>query len=145
MSDQYPPERTVPTSSTEIDDEEEDDEQGVQYVSSTRPGMVAVRRRSRRRRSSRTSTSDYRSRQIRIGLLILIVAMLAFNLSGHSVHAFTYAIAKQVFRPIYGFVVGLHLEVVALVVAAAVLIYLTPGVEDSVLKVFGIKRTPKRR
>jgi hypothetical protein len=127
-----------------MDELEDDDEPGVKYVSSSHPGMVAVRRRSKRRRR-RTNSADVRSRQIRIGLLILIVGLIAFRLTGHSVHQFTNNALKQIFRPIYNLVVGVNFEIIALVIAAAVIIYLTPGVEDSVLRVFGIKRSANSR
>ena len=93
----------------------------------------------RRHRTTRT-TSETQFRQIRLALLTVVLLALGYFLTPASFHHQVGAAVKQIFRPFKGVVHTMHLEVVALIIAAAVLLYLTPGVEDFVLRLLGIRR-----
>ena len=103
------------------------------------PQMVAVRRRSRRRRSRRDK-NDTPQRKAYVLLLCVVFALM------------TMAIIRPVREAIYQFLhslspalagAGIGFEAVALVLAGLILLYLMPGMEERILRLFGINR-PKR-
>jgi hypothetical protein len=120
------------------DDERPPEETVNQYLASNRPGMIAVRRRKGRRRH-RTAAVDVRFRTIRLFLLGVVILLLIYQATPDSAREEVLRAGRQIVHPLHHLFAP-KLEIVALLIAAAILIYLTPGVEDFVLRFLGIKR-----
>ena len=99
------------------------------------PRMVAVRRRSRRRRTQ-LAPVDWRRIAV-LGVMLLCALLLVVDKKlGGGVKA-----AVDQVRALTG---SVRLEVVILAVCGLIWLYLTPGVEDRVIRLFK-KTTEKKR
>ena len=123
-------------------EEPEDIQETINQYATTRPGMIAVRRRTHRRRQK--PPSDVHFRNVRIALLVVVIGLIVYMGMPDFLRQKFFAEVRQVFKPFRG-LLQLRLDIIALVVAAGVLLYLTPGVEDYVLRLLGIRRDKKRR
>ena len=103
--------------------------------------MVAVRRRSRRRRSSHPDRAETPLRRFYIALLCVVVLLTSFAILKPLRDAVNGWVASV--APVLGHL-GISLEVVALIIAGLVLLYLMPGMEDRILRFFGIHRDKRR-
>jgi hypothetical protein len=106
------------------------------------------RRRRRRRRSS--LKDDGPERRIRAGLLILVVVLLILAITGAQAGSWLKSLLAQA-KPLAqstGITSGIknifRWEVFALLIAALILLYLQPGVEDKILRTLGIRKERKR-
>lgn len=105
------------------------------------------RRRRRRRRSLKTEGPE---RRIRAGLLAVVVVLLILAVTGAQAGSWLKSLLAQAKPMIHssGIVAGIknifRWEVLALGIAALILLYLQPGVEDKVLRKLGIKKDRKR-
>lgn len=109
-------------------------------TSSSDAEMTVVRKRKRRRRRKNAVTVDPRFRRIHMALLGIVLVLLVVAISGNSLRDSILSIAHKFGGPIHSSIRGIRLEVVALIVAAVILIYLTPGVEDQIFRMLGIHR-----
>ena len=102
--------------------------------------MVAVRRRSRRRRRNRADKNDTPQRKayvVLLGVVFVLMAMVIIKPVRKAVYDGLHSISPALARAGVGF------ETIALVLAGLILLYLMPGMEERVLRLFGINR-PKR-
>lgn len=100
------------------------------------PAMVAVNRRTRRRRKRRTEPQISRKTLaiLVIGFLLAFVLVAVPTLRSPVTDGIRMALRKTHIPP----------EAWALIIAALVIVYLIPGVEDRILLVFGLKKEPRR-
>lgn len=103
--------------------------------------MIAVRRRSRRRRRNHPSRLETPQRRVYIILLCVVVLLTSFAVV-KPLHEAVYNWVKFV-APVLGHM-GISLEVIALILAGLVLLYLMPGMEDRILRLLGIRRDKRR-
>ncbi len=101
------------------------------------------RRRHRRRRSLRTEGPERRIRALLLGVVVILLILAVTGLQAGSLFK---SLLDQV-RPLahsYGILAGIRnlfrWEILALIIAAVILLYLQPGVEDKVLRRLGIKK-----
>lgn len=133
MSDQTdvePPAAAVPTSSVLAAD-----------ANGQEPVVYEVRRRRRRRRRRHDVASTPAAR-LHYALLALIGILFVFSLLPNVGHKAIDSLRHML--PHFAINIGGHLEVVALAIAALVVLYFTPGVEERVLRALGIKREKHR-
>lgn len=105
-------------------------------------GYEVVRRRRRRRRRRR-DTADTPSARIHMILLGVIALLLIGSILGQGYRR-KFIDSVRHLLPNFAGDLSRRLEIVALVVAALILIYLTPGVEERVLRFLGIKKDKRR-
>jgi hypothetical protein len=105
--------------------------------------MVVVRRR-KRRRSQKVSKADQAAARVRFVLLGLVVILLLVAVSGQHFAQALLEQLKEIARPVKGLLHAPKLEIVALVIAALILIYMMPGVESTVKRWLGIKSRTKQ-
>ncbi len=106
--------------------------------------MVVVRRR-KRRRSQKINKAEQAAARLRFVLLGLVVILLLVAVSGqHFAQAFLEQL-KELVRPMKSALQAPRLEVVALVVAALILIYMIPGVESTLRRWLGLNSRPKHK
>jgi hypothetical protein len=115
-------------------------------------------RRRRRRRRRTAANRDVPQRRIQIFMLCVVIVLLILAVSGFELPKFWRPTGVYVGTPTpsptsapsggsggFPFHIGKpRLEVVALGVAALLLAYQIPGVEDKVLRVLGLKRDKRR-
>lgn len=108
--------------------------------------MVAVRRRrsgSRGKRSGRSKADKLETPQRRayLGLLcfvLLLMAIAAVKGIRQTVYTWLHSISPALEKA------GVGLEVIALVLAGLVLVYLMPGMEERILRLVGLRRDKRR-
>ncbi|GEM_PF-4720310 len=106
-------------------------------AATTGPAMVAVRRRRRRRR--RTAPVPPQTARLRVALLVLVTGLILLTLVGGDVRRQIGAFLKSILPSITG-LPFLRFEVIALLFAALIILYLLPGVEDKVLIFLGVRK-----
>jgi uncharacterized BrkB/YihY/UPF0761 family membrane protein len=108
--------------------------------------MVVVRRR-KRRRSRKINKAEQVAARVRFVLLGLVVILLLVAVSGQHFAQALLEHLKEIVRPIKGVIHAPKLEIVALVIAALILVYMMPGVESTVKRWLGInsRTKPKTR
>jgi hypothetical protein len=116
----------------------------VVNTSDSKPEMIAIRRRRKRRRSRSVAKVDPRYRRIHLALLITVAFLLIVSVTGNTVRDAFLAILVRIRDTFHG-MHQMRLEVVALIIAFLILLYLTPGVEDYVLRKLGVHRSDDRR
>lgn len=99
------------------------------------PRMVSVIRRKRRR-----AKVDPRTLRLRLVLLAFVAGLLVLALAGGDLRREIGA-SVRVLLPAFTQGAQASLEVVVLVFAGLILLYLMPGVEERVLKALGVKRS----
>lgn len=104
-------------------------------------------RRRRRRRRRRSIQQETASKGTRLFLIAVIVLLLIVAVTGGEIRKslgpvlqsaralVPFAALKSVFR----------LETFALIVAALILVYLMPGMEEKILRAVGLKKDKRRR
>lgn len=122
---------------------EEDDDDGPDSDAD------ALRRRRRRRRR-RSLKTDNPERRIRIFLLALVVVLLILAITGAQAGSWLKGILASAKSSGQFHGLGeiarkfMRWDVIALIVAAIVLLYLQPGVEEKILRYLGIKKDRRR-
>jgi uncharacterized BrkB/YihY/UPF0761 family membrane protein len=106
--------------------------------------MVVVRRR-KRRRSKKVDKAEQAAIRVRFVLLLLVVILLLVAVSGQHFAQALLEHLKDIFRPVKGVLQAPKLEIVALVVAALILLYMIPGVESTLRRWLGINSNPKQK
>jgi hypothetical protein len=101
------------------------------------------RRRRRRRRSVRTESTE---RRLRFFLLGTVVLLIAVALTGGELRKSFSGVTDflRPYIPIASIKSMMRLEIFALIIAALILLYLMPGVEDKILRTLGIKKDRRR-
>jgi hypothetical protein len=113
--------------------------------SASRPGYVAVRKRKKRRRSSPPPAAEpIRSGSVHLVLLALIGALIVLSLAGQGLRAQIIASLRGL-APSLGRFASYRFELIALIIAGLVVLYLMPGVEERVLGLLGIKKRRHHR
>jgi hypothetical protein len=113
-------------------------------------GDADALRRRRRRRRRRSLKTDNPERRIRTFLLGLVVVLLILAVTGAQAGAWLKGLlaTAKASGQFSGVKVILEKffrwEVAALLIAAVVLVYLQPGVEEKVLRALGIKKERRR-
>jgi hypothetical protein len=104
-------------------------------------------RRRRRRRRKRQVKTESNERRTRIFLGVIVVLLVLVALTGGELRKLASGAKAFVMShiPIAALKSAFRLEVLALIAAALVLLYLMPGVEDKVLKTLGLRDDRKRR
>jgi hypothetical protein len=107
--------------------------------SSTDDEHARRRRRRRRRRSVRNETTG---RRLRIFLFATVVLLVIVALTGGEFRQSVRGVADSVrhILPVAAIKSMFRLEIFALILAALILLYLMPGVEDRVLRALGLKK-----
>ncbi|MBC8102847.1 MAG: hypothetical protein H7Z41_09695 [Cytophagales bacterium] len=101
--------------------------------------MVVVRRRSRRRRRKEDKTEKVAGR-IRLVLFGVVIVLLLVAVSGQYFAMALLEQIKETVRPLKTYLNAPKLEVLALILAALILLYMMPGVESTVRRWLGIGR-----
>jgi hypothetical protein len=106
--------------------------------------MVVVRRR-KRRRSKKIDKAEQAASRVRFVLFGLVVILLLVAVSGQHFAQALLEQLKSIARPVKGMIHVPKLEVIALVIAALILLYMMPGVESTVKRWLGISNRPKQK
>ena len=115
--------------------------EGVTPIQVSPPQMVAIRRRRGKRRRSRADKAETPQRRAYIALLCVVFVLMAI------------AAVKPIRQTVYNGVhsiwpgmerAGIGLEVIALVLAGLILLYLMPGMEERILRLINGGGTNKR-
>lgn len=106
--------------------------------------MVVVRRR-KRRRSRKVNKAERAASGLRFVLLGVVIILLLVAVSGQHFAQALLEQLKDAARPIKSVLQAPKLEVVALVIAALILLYMMPGVESTVRRWLGINSRPKQK
>lgn len=104
--------------------------------------MVVVRRRKRRRRQPVNKAEQIAGR-MRFVLFGVVIILLLVAVSGQHFAQALLEQLKDIIRPVKGIIHAPKLEVIALVIAALILLYMMPGVESMVKRWLGINNGSK--
>ena len=102
--------------------------------------ILRRRRRRRRRRSAAKNTPTQRIHYFLLGVigLLIVLSLLGPQFRQQAIGSLRHLL------PHVAVDLGRRFEVIALVVAGLILLYLTPGVEDKVLRLLGIRKEKKK-
>jgi len=106
--------------------------------------LRAVVRKSSRRRRRRDEMTSPTVAKIQIALLVFIGLLMVLNLAGVGVMGAVSGFLRKTLPEARNVIAG-RFELVALLFAALVIVYMMPGVEEKVLTKLGLRRKSNRR
>lgn len=109
------------------------------------PGEYERRRRRRRRRRQVKTESNEKRTRLFLGAIVVLLLLVSFT--GGELRKLASGVKSTLvsYIPIAALKSAFRLEVLALLAAALVLLYLMPGVEDKVLRALGLRHERKRK
>jgi hypothetical protein len=108
-------------------------------VSASSSSSDGMRRRRRRRRRRSVDTGNTPTTRMHLILLGIIGVLLVLSVLGPGYRRQAIASVRHLI-PNVAVDISRRMEIVALIVAGLILVYLTPGVEDRVLRALGLRK-----